>query len=516
MQPPNDVTGNNDFSAHHSDAALPKNKYISAGTAPELLPPPPQKPIIHNTVGDEHWVPDLEEIDEAFWEKTMNKAWSPAGDHGNDQPNVEDAQPAFDNAGEDTAPLDVPTALFNSRDQARQIETSQPSSGQNHFSPDPLFDEFFPGDEVVPSQQALQPQGPQSSPGQIQFFSDSFWDLSGPANDSAPTQQALQPEAPQASAGQDQAFPDPLFVDDLVPELTAEDIQEIVASLGTSGDFTNYGSSLLEQGLPEEPLAPAETARAGSKRKTMDQGPSNGNKRARSQGDQVSYTPYKPRQDKPHVPMPGHTSSTPAPHLRKGFLPTPTTTPQKPSTPGSIDLMPPPHHQPLPAYKRAIPPLGGNPLPTPDVTPEKSFTPQLTPSRPPQRHQSLAPYQSPIPRIPATSDTPTPIPTPAAPTAHHSTPSRPAPPPATAQPDHRYTTPTNPSQRALIRTLLEPTRAQFRGLMQGTPYADHVVPTDMGASYMTQYEHIGRELEVLWRAMNWDGGRWGGGVGMRR
>ena len=40
--------------------------------------------------------------------------------------------------------------------------------------------------------------------------------------------------------------------------------------------------------------------------------------------------------------------------------------------------------------------------------------------------------------------------------------------------------------------------------MQGTPYADHVVDTDMAASYMDQYQHIVRELKALWGRMNWD------------
>lgn len=177
----------------------------------------------------------------------------------------------------------------------------------------------------------------------------------------------------------------------------------------------------------------------------------------------------------------------------------------------------------MPPPRRPAPPANQSSLPPPASTNARRHRPRSNTAKPlpaqpaPQNHQlhhMLPPYQSQLPRFPAsenvpptrtsmqpnTAQTTTPHPTSTQPTP----PPHPHPPQAAAPIDHRYTAPTTVDQMALVLTLLEPTIIQFRDLMQGTPFADHVVDADLAASYMDQYDHIVRELGVLWGRMNWD------------
>lgn len=481
---------------------------------------------MHNTIGDEHWVPESEEIDEAFWEETMNKDWSSAVDQGNDQPHLKDARPGINNNGENTASQDVQAALSNSLVPASQVEAPGSSSGENHASLDPLLEDLFgAGDNVVPAQPAVQLEPIQPGAEHFHFSPDPQYDPFAPEDDHVvPTQQILQAEAPQPSDGDNRSSQNPLLDDffaDLVPELTPETLQELGTSLGLSGDFADYQSRLLEQGVPEGNLAPAETATTGSKRKTTDEESSNESKKVRLQEGPTTYTPYQPRQDQRRVPtqqprpqnhqrLPPYVSSTSAPPLAQGALPNPTATPEKPPTPRSTTLMPPPRRRPPPTNQSSLPP----PTPTnarrhgPRSNPSKTPLAQPT-SHNPQRHQTLQPYQSHPTPFPASHIVPPKPPTTAPTNTAHPSSSQPTPPsgphpPQGAPIDHRYTAPTTANQMALIITLLEPTINQFQGLMQGTPFADHIVDTDMAASYMTQHQHIVREMEALWGRMNWD------------
>lgn len=504
-----------------SNSPNPTNESRSSAAAPGH-PPTPQQKTMHNTVGDEGWVPDSEEIDEEFWEETMNKPWASAGD---DQSNLEVGRPGDNEAGEDTAPQDVQAASFNPLVPAPQVEAPGLSSGENYASRDPLFEDLFGAeDNVEPARPAVQLEPIQPGSEQLQFSRNPDYDPFAPEDDHlVPTQEA------QPAFRQDQFLADPLFDElfaDLVPGLTPETSQEIVASLGLSGNLADYRSPWLDQGVPEEPPTQTETAQTGSKRRTTDQESNNGSKKPRLQQAPTDYTPYQPRQDKRRVPMqrpqtrpnyqlyPGYVSSGPPAHLAKGSLPAPTATPEKPPTPRSSTLIPPPRRQPLPTDQPSQPPP---PHYTqhhgPRATPSNTPVAQPKPYKPP-RHQKLPPYHSQIPPLPASYNIP-PIPNPTLPTtAPTNTPHPPTiqpapppqsqPPPAAAQIDHRYTAPTNADQMALVLTLLEPTIIQFRDLMQCSPFADHVVDADLAASYMEQYQHIGRELEVLWGRMNWD------------
>ena len=473
---------------------------------------------------------DSEEIDEHFREATMEKAWTSAGDQNNDRSNLEVARQSKGDASEDAAPADVQATLSNSSVPTSQVQGPGSRLGENHTSPDPLFKDLF-GEEdgVEPAQQlvGLEPIQPGSE--RFHFSPNPQYDPFAPEDDEeVPAPQAPQVEASRPNVEEDKSSLNPMFdefFDGLVPELTPEAVQELGESLGLSGSLADYESP-LEQGVAGAPLAAAETAMTGSKRKPVDQEAKKGSKKVRLPGNSRNYTPYQPRQDKPrvpiqhprptqnHRPLPPYVSSTSAPPLAQGELPRPTATAEKPSTTGFTTLMPPSRHRRLPAKQtsRRPPPSTGTEQHGPASSPARKSIAQPTPDKP-QRHQALSPYQPQLPRFPASHNIPpTPAPTPAnttRPTIIDPAPSQPParshpPPQAAAAIDHRFTTPTTAAQIALIIKLLEPTIAQFETLLKGTPFEDHIVDTDMRASYMTQYQHIVRELDVLWRSMNWD------------
>ena len=530
MQHLDDATAGNINITQHSDPAPSTYQSTSAAAAPGHLPSQQQPIILHNTVGDEGWVPE-EEIDEAFWEETMKNDWPTAVVQGNDQPHQQDAQPSVNNPGEDAASQDGLAALSNSYFRAAQDEAPQPIAGEKHASLDPLFDEPASEDNVEPTKQTGRLEPIQPGAEHFHFSPNPDYDpFASEDDDLVPDQQPPQIQAPQVNAGEESPSQNPLFNDlfaDLVPELTPEALQELGASLGLSGDIANYRSSLDEQGPCEEQPAPAETAATGSKRKTADEEPSNGSKKVRLQEGPITYTPYQPRQDQRRVPtqqprpqnhqrLPPYVSSSLAPPLAQGSLPPLTAAPEKPPTPGSTTLMPPPRRRPLPA----------EPLQPPPHTNPQHYGSQATPAKTPiadptapkiQRRQNLPPCQTQRPPFPASRNvqpTPTPTPPNAAPPSTTPRPisSQPTtspsrvrpPPPAATRIDHRYTAPTTANQMALIITLLEPTITQFQNLMQGTPFAGHVIHTDMAASYVDQYQHIVRELMAVWGKMNWD------------